>query len=137
MLLNLLLQQQPHIEHFLFLKFLIGGKLLCNVVSVFAVQHELAIIMHTEPPSPPCVPPLGHQIARLGSLCYRQIPDEHFSPVIYFTHGHLNILMLLSPFAPLSPSLTVPTTPFSTSVSLLTCVQVPTMPFFHVPYICV
>ena len=62
MLLNLLLYQQPHIiEHLLFLNFLIGGKLLCNVVLVFAVQQcELAIIMHIEPPSPPCVPPLGH-----------------------------------------------------------------------------
>ena len=47
------------------------------------------------------------------------------SPAIHFTYDHVYMLMLVSPFIPLFPSLTVFTSLFSTSVSpFLPCKQV-------------
>ena len=68
------------LEKILLLKkiyFLIGGKLLYNVVLVFATQkYKPAIIIHIFPPSGdsfPCpdpIPSRSSQSARFGSLCY-------------------------------------------------------------------
>ena len=41
----------------IFLKFLIGGKLLYNVVLVFAIQCELAVSIYMSPPSWTSLPP--------------------------------------------------------------------------------
>ena len=54
-----------------------------------------------------------------SSDCQAGVPALHssFQPAIYFTHGSVYMSMLLSPFVPPSPSLTVSISPFSTSAS--------------------
>ena len=51
--------------------------------------------------------------------------SSHSARAIYLTHGSIYVLMLLSPFIPLSPSPTVSTSPLSTSAApFLPCKQV-------------
>ena len=82
-------------------------------------QCKSTIFIHILPPSwaslPSCHPtPLGYHRAPGWAPC---VIHTNFSPVTYFKHGGVYILMLLSPFLPLSPSPTASTTPFSISES--------------------
>ena len=116
--------------HFCFFKyFIIGGKLLYNVELIFAVQQwESALIIHTPPPQWPgefhgLYSPWGHKESdtterlslslsppswasfpsthpRLGSLCC--IVTSHQLSFLYMIVYIM--LMLHSPFVPLSPS---------------------------------
>ena len=83
-----------------------------------------------EPPSPPPTPCLQiiteHQ-AGLPELC------SNISPAIHATHGSVCMSMLLSPFVPLFPSLTVSTNPFSISVSIPSLQIGSSTPFFQIP----
>ena len=64
----------------------------------------------------PRLPPLPHSVPlchhRLGSLLYTTASHQ-----LSILHPRVCLLMLLSPFIPLSPSPTVPTDPFSSSAS--------------------
>ena len=73
--------------------------------SVLPFTPPVIYVSHlpVEPPSPPPSHPLGHRSARLGSLCY--------TATLTSAHGSVYMLMLLSPFVPLSPSPTVSTSP--------------------------
>ena len=79
-----------------------------------ATQHKYTHItsLLSLPPLPPSYPSRFIRDARLGSLCY--IATAH---QICFTHGSVYMLMLLSPFIPLSPFPIVSTSPFSISAS--------------------
>ena len=98
-------------------------------------QSESAICMHISPPSWTCLlpPPPSHpssssQTTKLSSL-------GSFLLAIYFTHGSVYMLTLLSQFIPPSPSPFVFTCLFSTSISLfLPCKKVNLYHFF-LPYI--
>lgn len=90
-----------------------------KVVLVSALQQcRSAIITHTLPPSP---------VSLASSIPSPQVIAERptgflvlhrtFSPAIHLTPDSVYILMLLSPFVPLSPSPTVFTSLFSTSAS--------------------
>ena len=116
--------------------FLIGGKLLYEIVLVSVQQWESAIIAHIFPPSwasfpcPHPIPSRSSQWAKLGSLLY-----SNFSPAIHFTHGNVHMSRLPSPFIPLAPSPTVSTSPFSMSASpFLPCREIHRYHFyrFHV-----
>ena len=102
--------------------FLIGGKLLYNIVMGSAMwQCKSTVIIHISyiyiiyitsllslPPHP-----LPH-LSRSQSAC-------NFSPAISVIHGSVYMSMLLSPFVPLFPSLTV-------SVSLFSIFAFPFLP---------
>ena len=68
----------------------------------------------TEPPSPSSIPPLEVITVDKAGL---PVLDSNFLPALYVTHGTVYMRMLLSPFIPLFLSLTVSTSPFSTSAS--------------------
>ena len=72
---------------------------------------------HTVLPSSNLTPLL--LLSQIIAKCQAGLPVLHinFPLTIYFTHDSVCILMLLSPFVPLSPSPTGPTSPFSPSVS--------------------
>ena len=90
--------------------FLIGGKLLCNVVldSAIQQQHESGIIIHMSPPScasfPSPIPPLWiiteHEAGR-------PVLYSNFPALYHFTHDSVCMPLLLSQFGPpsLSPTL--------------------------------
>ena len=65
-------------------------------------------------PSLPHSPPPGHH--RAQQRAGLPVLYSSFSPAIHFTHNSVYMLMLLSPFISLSASLTVATSPCSTSV---------------------
>ena len=105
--------------YFIFLYLFIGVKLLYNVVLVSAVQwSESAICIPISPPSWTSLLPfhqhLGHHRAPSWAPCaLQQVPLA-----ICFTHGGVFMANLTSQFIPPSPSPTVSTCPFSTSLSL-------------------
>ena len=118
------LHKSVHSSVFCSLNFLIGGKLLYNVVLDSAIQqHKSVIYIYThihvcvyiciyhfplEPPSiPPSHPSRSSQSASLRSLCY--LATSH-----YFTHDSVYMSMLLSQFVPPSPCPTGSTSPFYT-----------------------
>ena len=87
------------LKKFTFLKslFLIGGKLLYNIVLVSAVQqHESAISICISPPSGTSLatPHSSLLSAKLGSICYTAVSS-------YFTHGGIYMSMLLFQFVSL------------------------------------
>jgi len=92
-----------------------------SVLFVSATQQwELAIMIHLTPLSWASFPPSSLPSSILvitecqtGLL----VLYSKFSPAIYFTHSSMYMLMLLSSFVPLSPSLTMSTNPFSTPAS--------------------
>ena len=98
-----------------------------SVVLVSAVpQRESPIIIHLSPSSwvsllSPHPTPLGHhESTRLGSPCYRATSHQ-----LSTTHDSAYMLILLSPFVPLSPFCTVSISPFSISTSpFMPCKQV-------------
>ena len=107
-----------------FFFFLIGGLLPYNIVLVSAIQQrESALGIQTSPPLkrpshlPPHSIPLGCH--RAPWVIQRIFTGSHFVHVSMFC---VHASLLLSPFIPHSPSPTVSTHLFSTSVSpLLPC----------------
>ena len=83
-------------------------------------HHESATCIHVSPPSWASSPPPNSHFSPLGHhrapswvpQAIQQVPTGHF------THGSVCMSLLLAPFIPTSPSLSVPTSPFSTSGSL-------------------
>ena len=91
----------------LFFKFVFNwGKLLYNVLLVSDVpQCKSAVIKHTSPPfwvSLPC--PTPTPLYHHRGLGWAPVLHSNFSQAVYFTYGGVYMLMLLSPFTPLSPS---------------------------------
>ena len=70
--------------------------------------------LHLDPASPPLIPPVQVITEHQAGL---PMLHNNFPPSIYFTHDSVYMSMLLSSFIPLSPSLTVSTSPFSTPAS--------------------
>ena len=92
-----------------------------SVLLVSATQQwESVLMIHLTPLSwasfPPCSP-LSSPLVIMESQTGLLVLYTNFSPAIYFTHSCIYMLMLLSPFVPLSPSLTMSTNPFSTPAS--------------------
>ena len=77
--------------------FLIGGKLLYNVVLVSAIQQdESAIIIHISPPSWASLPlPTASHLPQVITECQAGLPIlyNNFSPAIHFTHDSVSMLM--------------------------------------------
>ena len=87
--------------------FLVGRKLLCNVLLASAAQQcESAVSIHISPLSPASLPS-AHPVPR-GSGHHRA-PDwapcaiSNFPPVTCVTRGSVHMLILLSPFVLASP----------------------------------
>ena len=89
---------------------------LYNIVLVSAIQQHESYTLCLEPPSLP-------HISHLHIISEHQtgLPVLHrnFSPATHPTHDSVPVLMLLSPFVSSSPAPTVPTSPSSTSASLI------------------
>ena len=98
--------------------FLIEGKLLYSVVLVSAIQQcesVIIICIHISAPSwtSPHLTLLGYHKAGLSAL--HPTANSHWLSVLHMVY----VLILLSQFAPPSPSTAMSTHLFSTSVSLL------------------
>ena len=94
---------------------LIEGKLQ-YCVGFCHTTMQSAIIIHMSLPSQasllsPNPTPLGHHLDahHLEHQAGLPVLYSNFSPAIYFTHDSVYMLVLLSPFVPLSPSPTVST----------------------------
>ena len=89
---------------------------LYNIVLVSAIQQHESYTLCLEPPSLP-------HISHLHIISEHQtgLPVLHrnFSPATHPTHDSVPVLMLLSPFVSSSPAPMVPTSPSSTSASLI------------------
>ena len=107
--------------------FFSGGKLTQYCVGFYHrimwISHNYTYILYiynyTYIPSLLSLPPLPHPTP----LGHHRVPSwapvlcSNLSIPICFTHDRVYMLMLLSPFIPLSPSPTVSTSPFFISVS--------------------
>ena len=82
----------------------------CHVTVQISHSYACIPFLCSLPPLPPAHPTRSSQSTRLDFLC-------NFSPAIHLMSDSVYMLMLLPSFIPLSPSPTVSTSPFSTSVS--------------------
>ena len=84
-------------------------------------MNQLNVYIYPLPIEPSSPKPPSH-LSRLSQSAELPVLYNSFPLAIYFTHDSVYMLMLLSQFAPPSPSAAMSTSPFSTSVSpFLSC----------------
>ena len=112
--------------------FLIGGKLLYNVVLVSAIQQcKLAIIIHVSPPFLVSLPS-SHPTALDH---HRVLAGQLLTNYLFYTWWCTYVCAKLSSFASLSPFPTVSMSLFSVCISIPSLKIDLSIPFLEIPYI--
>lgn len=108
-----------------------------NVVLVSAKQQfESAIIIHVFPPSRASLhSPLPTFLGQLRTTDWAPCVIWQLLTTVYFTYNSVYMLLLLSPFVPLTFSLTVSPSPFALCISFPSLKIGSSIQFFYIPHV--